>query len=81
MKCCHLNAALQVMFLPLGEVSETTVEVGSSANTWEFMSSAYFKNCSININVTDYPNVNEHKEGNLYSYCSVGFGDSVLALQ
>lgn len=33
------------------EVSETTVEVGSSANTCEFMSSAYFKNCSININV------------------------------
>ena len=31
------------------EVSETTVEVGSSANTCEFMSSAYF--CSININV------------------------------
>ena len=43
------------------EVSETTVEVGSSANTWEFMSSPYFKNSSININVTDYPNVNEHK--------------------
>ena len=33
------------------EVSETTVEVGSSANTCEFMSSSYFENCSININV------------------------------
>ena len=33
------------------EVSETTVEIGSSANTCEFMSSAYFKNCSVNINV------------------------------
>ena len=33
------------------EVSETTAEVGSSANTCQFMSSAYFKNCSININV------------------------------
>ena len=33
------------------EVSGTTAEVGSSANTCEFMPSAYFKNCSININV------------------------------
>ena len=30
---------------------------------------------------TDYPNVNEHRESNLYSYCSVSFGDSVIALK
>ena len=65
-----------------GEVSETTVEVGSSANTCEFMSSACFKDCSININVKrDDPNVNKHKESNLYSYCSVGFGHSVIAFK
>ena len=38
---------LNAMFFSSREVSE----VGSSANTCEFMSSAYFNNCSINIKV------------------------------
>ena len=33
------------------EVSETAVEVGSSASTCEFMSCPYFNNCTISINV------------------------------
>ena len=33
------------------EVSETAVEVGSSASTCEFMSCSYFNNCTISINV------------------------------
>ena len=33
------------------EVSETIVEIGSSANTCEFVSSAYFNSRRININV------------------------------
>ena len=33
------------------EVSETVVEVGASASSCEFMSSPYFNNCTISINV------------------------------
>ena len=33
------------------EVSETAVEVGTSASSREFMSSPYFSNCTISINV------------------------------
>ena len=33
------------------EVSETAVEVGSSASTCEFMSCPYLNNCTISINV------------------------------
>ena len=33
------------------EVSETAVEVGSSASTCEFMPCPYFNNCTISINV------------------------------
>ena len=33
------------------EVSETAVDVGTSASSCEFMSSPYFNNCTISINV------------------------------
>ena len=33
------------------ELSETAVEVGTSASSCEFMSSLYFNNCTISINV------------------------------
>ena len=33
------------------EVSETAVEVGTSASIREFMSSPYFNNCTVSINV------------------------------
>ena len=33
------------------EVSETAVEVGTSTSSREFMSSPYFNNCAISINV------------------------------
>ena len=46
-KCSSTNN----VFFSSREVSETTIEVGSSANTCEFMSSAYFKDCSITIHV------------------------------
>ena len=44
-----VNAAIQAMFLPVKKCPVRNVKVGSSANTCKFMSSAYFKNCSIKI--------------------------------
>ena len=50
MKCCQISDTLAPKCSSTSNVSSTR-EVGSSANTCEFMSSAYSKNCSININV------------------------------